>query len=362
MASVFERRAEGRKKSKDRITLNACANVTGSIKLPLLFIGKAARPRCFKGTNLANLPVIYKNQKNAWVNTRIFTSWFHDYFVPHIQKELLSMGQEPTALLLLDNCSAHPDEEELVSSDGKVKALFLPPNVTSLIQPMDQGVLESLKRRYRKSLLRDILIASTEELDIAKYLKSITMKVVVEKVHVAMAWDEISASTIRRSWQKLIPIFDDQDASSSSVIPSNSETSPDRPSNSEFVGFFSRLGQSLTEVDIDEWLEADANDQGYEHLDDAGIVEHVLSEAEIACSEADDGNDSESDAEQEEVIECISHSTALDMFDKCLAWVHCQQEATSFHTSTLLSLKELAARKRFSSLKQTSLTSFWDTN
>ena len=39
--------------------MNACANVTGSIKLPLLFIGKSKRPRCFKNTNMDSFPVIY---------------------------------------------------------------------------------------------------------------------------------------------------------------------------------------------------------------------------------------------------------------------------------------------------------------
>ena len=34
---------------------------------------------------------------------------------------------------------------------AKIKCLFLPPNVTSLIQPMDQGVLENIKRRYEAS-------------------------------------------------------------------------------------------------------------------------------------------------------------------------------------------------------------------
>lgn len=94
------------------------------------------------------------------------------------------MGQEPKAYLLLDNCAAHPDEESFTSSDGLVTAKFLPPNVTSLIQPMDQGVLESLKRRYRKSLMRDILLSDNQ--DIVTFLKSINMKVVVEKI--ALAW------------------------------------------------------------------------------------------------------------------------------------------------------------------------------
>ena len=40
LARLFEKRAEGRKKAKKRVTVSACANVIGSIKLPLLIIGK----------------------------------------------------------------------------------------------------------------------------------------------------------------------------------------------------------------------------------------------------------------------------------------------------------------------------------
>ena len=99
-------------------------------------------------------------------------------------------------LLLLDNCSVHPDEKSLVSEDDLITAKFLPPNVTSLIKPMDQGVLESLKRRYRKSLLRDILLGNHQ--DILYFLKSVNMKTVVKKV--ALAWEEISpVTTIRHS-------------------------------------------------------------------------------------------------------------------------------------------------------------------
>ena len=39
----------GTKKAKDPVTINACSNASGSIKLPLLFIGKAKHPRCFCG-------------------------------------------------------------------------------------------------------------------------------------------------------------------------------------------------------------------------------------------------------------------------------------------------------------------------
>jgi len=65
--------------------------------------------------------------------------------MPFVQDALKKDGLPPKAVLHLDNCLAHPDEEELVSSDKKVVAKFLSPNETALIQPMDQGVLSSIK-------------------------------------------------------------------------------------------------------------------------------------------------------------------------------------------------------------------------
>ena len=114
----------GTKKVKERVTINACSNASGSIKLPLMFIGKAKKPRCFRGTDKSTLPVVYRSQKNAWV-TVIFNDWFQNCFVPDVKKSLTELGREPKARLRLDNCSAHPSEDELVSSDGQIVAKFL---------------------------------------------------------------------------------------------------------------------------------------------------------------------------------------------------------------------------------------------
>jgi hypothetical protein len=48
--------------------------------------------------------------------------------------------------LSLLNCPAHPHVKGLKS----VKLVFLPPNTTSVTQPMDQGVIRNLKLHYRK--------------------------------------------------------------------------------------------------------------------------------------------------------------------------------------------------------------------
>ena len=60
------------------------------------------------------------------------------------------------------NAPAHPTTDCLWCSDGKVTNLFLPAHTTYKIQPMDQGILEGLKKkkkkRYKKRLLRHLII------------------------------------------------------------------------------------------------------------------------------------------------------------------------------------------------------------
>lgn len=333
----------GAKKAKERVTINACSNVTGTIKLPLLFIGKAKNPRCFKGIDKSTLPVLYRNQKNAWVDTELFDDWFKNSFVPYAKVKLMDLGLEPKAILILDNCSVYPSEEELVSEDGKFISKFLPPNVTSLIQPMDQGVLECLKRVYRKSVLRELI--SRKEEDMLTFLKKIDMLRVIEKI--AISWDDISPATIRKSWRKLIPIGDAPIDENAACLAENV------PTNDEFVEQFAELSIDMTPSDVNAWFQADG--PGYEHMDEQGIIDLVT--ADPAGDESD-----EEDATDVVVLhqQCpISNAEAARMFDRCLTWLRSQPEASMANTSTLVQLRELAAEKRESSRKQSTITSFF---
>lgn len=73
------------------------------------------------------------------------------------------------ALLLVENCSAHP--QELKTRDGSVTCMFLPPNTTSLIQSMNQGVLQAMKNCYKRKLLQKMICS--EDLDPTQNIKEI---------------------------------------------------------------------------------------------------------------------------------------------------------------------------------------------
>ena len=72
LAAHFEKSADGRKTQKERVAISACLNATGSIKLPLLLIGKSKNRCCFKNIPLDSLPVRYASQSNAGSTARFF--------------------------------------------------------------------------------------------------------------------------------------------------------------------------------------------------------------------------------------------------------------------------------------------------
>lgn len=61
------------------------------------------------------------------------------------------------ALLLLDNCSAHPGSNMILV--GGIKVLSLSEDTTSILQHRDQGYIESTRTGYVHLLLRIILHA-----------------------------------------------------------------------------------------------------------------------------------------------------------------------------------------------------------
>lgn len=129
----------GGKRSKDRITVLLAANMTGTERLPLLIIGKAEKPRCFK--SIKKLPVDYRSNRKAWMTSEIFQAWLRE-----LDRRFSAKSRK--ALMVIDNCSAHNN----VSGLTNIQLLFLPPNATASLQPLDQGIIQHVKSRYRKQV------------------------------------------------------------------------------------------------------------------------------------------------------------------------------------------------------------------
>ncbi|CAF2050242.1 unnamed protein product [Rotaria magnacalcarata] len=141
------RQAPGFKAAKDRVTILFCANAAGHLIKPG-FIYRAENPRVFKGKNKNLLPVFYQANKKAWMTALLFLDWFNKCFVPEVKSYLERKGIEFKVLLVIDNATSHPDSLKLANKH--VEIAFLPPNTTSILQPLDQGVIRCFKAIYTR--------------------------------------------------------------------------------------------------------------------------------------------------------------------------------------------------------------------
>lgn len=176
----------GGKKSKDRITVMVACNMTGLEKLKLLVIGKSKNPRCFKG--IKSLDVDYEFNKKAWMTSEIYIKW-----LLKLDKKFGSQNRK--ILLFVDNCTAHP--KNVKDKLKNIELAYFPPNMTSLLQPMDQGVIHNLKHHYRKQILMNILTQMEEN----KPLMSINLLDAIQNLN--KVWNvSVKAETIANCFRK----------------------------------------------------------------------------------------------------------------------------------------------------------------
>ena len=108
-----------------------------------MIIGTAKKPRPFKRKFGDELESDYYANKKALMTTDLFFKWLDRF------NFLFGTAPGRKVVLLLDNCSAHGTVANLPSFSN-VRIIFLPPNTTCKIQPMDAGIIATMKKRYRQ--------------------------------------------------------------------------------------------------------------------------------------------------------------------------------------------------------------------
>lgn len=352
-----KQRTTGYKVSKERITALMCCNQTGRHKIPPLVIGKSAKPRCFKHVNMGKLSCEYKNTQRAWMTSTIFSDWFQDSFVPKVLKHLRKCKLEEKAILLLDNCSAHPPDM-LQSRCGKVKVVFLPPNTTSVIQPCDQGIISALKRNYRRMLVQSLLQKDSE--DIVEAIRTVTLKDAIELL--GSAWLHMSATSIHNIWMKALgPAF-----------TSDTDAEPLSDSDEEdFLGFTREeiygpgltraerdyLDPSVTDEDIAEWFTADNNEPTTEEKSNDQIIDDVMgnsSNTAVTDQESDDETDiDEPPISSKEIIACT---------DKLIEWLTQQQDDNVYVINHARNIAHYVRRRVRDTATQSKISDFFKKN
>ena len=286
--------AKGTKVSKDRVTLMFACSATGE-KLRPLVIGKSANPRCLKNVKRDSLGVTYVANKKGWMTTAIFTDW-----VRAINADM--KRQKRNIILFLDNASSHGQGLNL----SNVTLSFLPPNTTSHLQPLDQGIIRAFKALYRKNLLRSLLSKMDSSEDVTSLCRSVTL---LDAIRWAVtAWRDVKTTTIQRCFEGagFLPTPTAQPADDS-----DDDDDDDVPIAVLVQQFRFRL-EDL--VSLDDELETDATDESWE---DDLIASYRPSEVTEDDGDADECTDAvlapeaESDLTLEEIL---SFSSRLRTF------------------------------------------------
>nr|XP_032836090.1 tigger transposable element-derived protein 1-like [Petromyzon marinus] len=195
-----EAKASGFKAQKDRVTLVMCGNAAGFMIKPGL-IYRSKNPRALKNKNKNALPVYWMHIAKAWMTKVLNLDWFQHYFIPEVKRYLRGKGLDFKVLLLVDKAGGHADD---LSYDG-VQIEFLPPNTTSLIQPLDQGIILAFKALYTRNTLQHLVEAmdSDQDFSLKAYWREYTIASCLQNIQRAI--HEMKTETLNVCWKKLWP-------------------------------------------------------------------------------------------------------------------------------------------------------------
>lgn len=244
--------------SKERLTLLFCVNMVGD-KLDPLLIGKAKSPRGFKHLDLTKLKIKYANNSKAWMNLNLFKSWLDNL------NERMKL-ENRKILLTLDNAPVHPVGVEY----SNVELFYFPPGLTSMIQPLDQGIINSFKSIYKKKLNSkfDHQMVSNPTitfLEIQKEFKLVdSLKLILE------SWHDVSKETIINCYRKAIQnaMLDYTEISKEEYTDTEGDFVPCFDENEDTKMFIEKIETELAKSQAADYIEdssnVDSNEDNYE--------------------------------------------------------------------------------------------------
>ncbi|XP_071052906.1 tigger transposable element-derived protein 1-like [Onthophagus taurus] len=105
---------------------------------------------------------------------------------------------------IIDNAPGHP-ANRLQSLNENVKIEFLPPNTTSLIQPLDQGIIAAFKAYYTRITFKKLLdrLESDLKLTLTQCWKNYNIGNCIDNIEESCR--ELKKSTLNGCWRKIWP-------------------------------------------------------------------------------------------------------------------------------------------------------------
>ncbi|KAM7298385.1 hypothetical protein ISCGN_018981, partial [Ixodes scapularis] len=245
----------------------------------------------------------------------IFQDWLQK-----LNRQFASKGRK--VVLVADNCSAHTKMPEL----SMIRLIFLPPATTSLLQPMDQGIIKHLKGLYRKHLMARILLC----LDQGKRYE-VTLLAAIHML--VKAWTDMPSQVIANCFRHCGFSCDGNTASSTTASATTSTsatasaaTSATTIEDENFDEECSALMSALPEnVSFDDYVAIDDGVLVYGQLTDDEIiasVQHPEGQEDDSCeSDAEEPPPRPSPAEASAALDVLANFVTFEDTDGTM-WPH----------------------------------------
>ncbi|CAB5363872.1 unnamed protein product [Rhizophagus irregularis] len=245
-------------------------------------------------------------------------------------------------ILLIDNARCYKSEN--INSLSNVKVHFLPPNTTSFLQPLDQGIIYSLKAQYCKLLCQNRIQAY----DFYEERDPIPPPIdIFDSINlIADAWKKVSKKTILNSWAK------------AEILPNNNMGDSECSDNSNYEE--DNIGHELQSL-IDELGFVNplaVND--YINIDNRVSAEEELSLQEIV--DVIKGTN-EREIEEEEEQDEISTIVALNSIENVIKYIQQKDlEIGNLEMKNLIKLKKRIFFDNINEKRQSKLNEYFDFN
>lgn len=185
----------GSKESKGRVTIMLAASMMAE-KRRVFIIGHSHDLEKVNETD--HRPYDYHSQKNAWMDQQLF-----DKYLARWNTELQQENRH--IALIVDNSTVHT----LLRTFSHITVFYLPPGQTSIVQPVDQGMVHSIKAKYRAELLtvkmREVDSHPTRktisELSREEKIKQYTLKRIQYASLICHAWKKVSKETLKNCFK-----------------------------------------------------------------------------------------------------------------------------------------------------------------
>ena len=115
----------------------------------------------------------------------LFEEW-----VREVDRRFTKEGRK--IVLFVDNCPAHPSIDNLVSTE----LILLSPNTTSKLQPMNQGVIRSLKAHCKTMSIKKLIQAIEKKTPFPEFSILDAMEML------DVAWVKVTTKTVVKYFQK----------------------------------------------------------------------------------------------------------------------------------------------------------------